>query len=508
MDKTNFDCIVIGAGNGGLMAALRLLKNNKKVLVLERELVPGGYATSFKRGRFEFEASLHELCEYGDKDNHGELYDILEEFDLNKEIEFIKIPEAFTVYDKNGKQYSFPTGIDNFINKMEEYVPSSRPSMEKYFALAKECTLAMKYLNASHGKADTKVLMKEYPNFMNVAAYNIKTVLDALKMPSLAQELLTTYWSYLGTPSKKMSFVHYTLMLYYYVVYSPYIPKLRSHAISLALANKITSLGGEIYYGCEVKEIIYQNGEVQGVKLVDGKTYYSHHIISNASPHSVFGNLLTKDVPEEQLKIANSRELSGRGFAIYLGLNKSKEELGLNNYSYFIYDSLDSDKQYEMMKSLDSTAQVVVCLNSVNPTCSPAGTTILYFTSLLFSDAFDKEVTKENYYELKDRIAKNYIERFEKTTGIKIQDAIEEIEVATPSTFYHYTASRDGSIYGYSTEGLDNMLPRLMTMYDEKLCKGLRFVGGHSIRSSGYNSAYISGDIMAKLTLGDMKEDK
>ncbi|MBR6959056.1 MAG: FAD-dependent oxidoreductase, partial [Clostridiales bacterium] len=52
-----YDVIVIGAGNGGLMAALRASKLGLKTLVIERNNTVGGAAASFVRGRFEFEAS-------------------------------------------------------------------------------------------------------------------------------------------------------------------------------------------------------------------------------------------------------------------------------------------------------------------------------------------------------------------------------------------------------------------------------------------------------------------
>ena len=57
-----YDVIVVGAGNGGLTAAATCAKAGYKVLVLEKHNLPGGCATSFVRGRFEFEPSLHELC--------------------------------------------------------------------------------------------------------------------------------------------------------------------------------------------------------------------------------------------------------------------------------------------------------------------------------------------------------------------------------------------------------------------------------------------------------------
>ena len=60
-----YDVIVIGAGNGGLAAAATAAKHGLKTLLLERNSVPGGCATSFRRGRFEFEAALHELANVG-----------------------------------------------------------------------------------------------------------------------------------------------------------------------------------------------------------------------------------------------------------------------------------------------------------------------------------------------------------------------------------------------------------------------------------------------------------
>ena len=56
---THYDAIVIGAGNGGISAAVALAQKGLKPLVLERHNLPGGMATSFVRGRFEFDASIH-----------------------------------------------------------------------------------------------------------------------------------------------------------------------------------------------------------------------------------------------------------------------------------------------------------------------------------------------------------------------------------------------------------------------------------------------------------------
>ena len=69
MYMSKFDAVVIGSGTGGLSAALSLATAGKKILLLEQHNMPGGCATSFVRGRFEFDASLHEFCSLGSPGN-------------------------------------------------------------------------------------------------------------------------------------------------------------------------------------------------------------------------------------------------------------------------------------------------------------------------------------------------------------------------------------------------------------------------------------------------------
>ena len=78
----DYDVIVIGAGNGGLAAAACLAQKGVKTLLLERHNVPGGCATTFVRGRFEFEVALHQLSGLGSADKPGPLRDVLEKLDV------------------------------------------------------------------------------------------------------------------------------------------------------------------------------------------------------------------------------------------------------------------------------------------------------------------------------------------------------------------------------------------------------------------------------------------
>ena len=86
MTDKNYDIIVIGAGCGGLSAAVCAAKEGKKVLLLEKHNTPGGFMSSFVRGRFEFDISLQQLCGFSEDAEQGELRQLFDYFNITKKI--------------------------------------------------------------------------------------------------------------------------------------------------------------------------------------------------------------------------------------------------------------------------------------------------------------------------------------------------------------------------------------------------------------------------------------
>ncbi|HOD02937.1 MAG TPA: FAD-dependent oxidoreductase, partial [Clostridiales bacterium] len=215
----NCDIIVVGSGCGGLTAAATAALKGKKVLLLERHNAPGGFATSFVRGRFEFEASLHELCGFGMDEGEGSVRKILDDLKLSSAIKWAVVPHAYRVITKarDGSRIDavMPFGVENYIEKMEQYVPGSLPSMKRLFALADDIAKSLDFLG-NIGKYDFKTLytiLKEHLNFIRTAPYSVDEVLNALAVPPKAQDIFNAYWSYLGSPTDMLSFVHYIMMV-------------------------------------------------------------------------------------------------------------------------------------------------------------------------------------------------------------------------------------------------------------------------------------------------------
>ena len=504
-----YDAVVIGAGNGGLAAAIRLLQGGARVLVVEKHNLPGGFATSFRRGRFEFEASLHELNDFGTADNAGDVRVLFDEFGITDKIEWMQIPEAYRVISREEKlDATMPFGVSAFIDRMEKYVPGSRPSVQKFFDLAEEVRLAQAYSSSVNGKTDSKYMVSHYGNFVRCGSYSVNEVLAALKMPKKARDILNAYWCYLGAHCDDLSFVHYASMVNRYMMRGASMPKMRTHEISLAFVERIRELGGEVWFNTEAVRILTdeKDGGVTGVVFADGTQVAARHVVANCAPHVVYGKMMDK-VPAEEVRATNARKFAGRGFTMFLGLDRSADDLGIENHNYFLYDTMDTVRQYERMRTIaDNDVQATVCLNRADPDCSPKGTCMMYFTTLYMSDDW-ANVTPQEYYKVKNSVASRMIDRFEQDTGAKIRDHIEEISVATPMTYARYCGHPQGVIYGYESQYWNGLMPRLLMMGEDHRIRGLRFAGGYAMRLSGYSSAYFSGEIAGRQTVGDIKRE-
>lgn len=505
-----YDVVVIGAGNGGLAAATKILNAGKTCLVCEKHNIPGGFATSFVRGRFEFEASLHEFNGIGTVEDPGSCRLLFRELGVEDKIEWVPLHDAYRLLSKEeGYDFAMPFGIQEFTEACDKLCPKGGEYAAHFFELCKQIQGAMAYLGECHGKPDQKVLMEKYPDYLRCGSYSVNEAFEALKYPKIIVDNFNAYWCYLGADCDNLSFLHYANMIYSYISKGACIPKYRSHELSLAFETRIHELGGDIWFNTEVVKILTdKEGHVSGVRLANGTEIETRYVIANCSPHLVYGKLMDKEaVPERALKLTNARKLAGRGFTVFLGLSKSPEELGITDHNYFIYDTSDSVRQYDAMRnSRRNTVQATVCLNNADKNCSPEGTSILYMTTLYMDDAWG-EISEEEYYKEKNRATKAMIERFEEATGVCIHDCIEEIAVATPQTYARYCGHPQGTIYGYEGTYHDGLMQRIMMVEEDHFVPGLRIGGGFGERLDGFPSSYKSGANEAGRLLKDMEKE-
>ncbi|MBQ6420454.1 MAG: NAD(P)/FAD-dependent oxidoreductase [Clostridia bacterium] len=496
-----YDVIVVGAGNGGLVAAAKCAKEGYKTLLLEKHNLPGGCATSFRRGRFEFEPSLHELCGVGSAEHPDVLYKIFE--DLDVKIDWQIDRHLFRVISPgpDGYDVTMPAGKEEFLAAMEAAVPGCKESVRAFLDLIDNINDAQVYMDG--GKLNPVTLMKDYGDFLRTGCHSVDEVMEALNIPVKARNILNTYWGYLGVPSRDLNALHYISMLTSYMNEGALMPPHRSHEMSLALLASFKKNGGTVLFNSEVTRFIYTgDGSACGVRA-NGKDYFAREIISNIIPNNVINRSDSRFIPARSKKLANARKLGMSVATIYLGMDCTKEELGINDYSVFVVSSPDANKQYEDHK--DFGMYIVNCLNEVIPDASPAGTSMLFFTTAMYPGDLPKDLTPETYKDYKNALAKKYIDHYEALTGMNIKDHIEEISVATPVTFARYLDTPDGTIYGYMATGYDNIIARTATVDADYKIPHMHFCGGHYVRGDGFAPSYTTGYMAAEETIKALK---
>ena len=507
-----YDCVVIGAGSGGLGAASQLAAKGVRVLLLEQHNVPGGFASSFVRGRFEFETAMHLIADAGPPTHKGGVREFLED-DLGIYLDWVEVPEAFRpILTDPGEDLdvTIPYGREEYVEAIARAVPGSGQAVANYADLFMEVVEALVYLGESRGNPDRRVLTSKYGNFLKTAPYTADQVAKAMKIPERAKKILHALWVYLGPPTNRMNVTVFAGMMAMLIDFSGFLQPNRSHAFTSALEARIRELGGDTQFRTRVDQILVEGGQVTGVVTAHGERIATRHVVANVAPALVYNRLLSpsSEVPEIAYKESNARRFGVSAATVYLGLDASSDKLGLDSYSYIVSANMNTAEMYEGFGTLETPrVQASACLNRVLPDCSPPRTSILAITTLYRPEAW-ADVKPEDYVGVNNEVAEGLIDHFERATGAPIREHIEEVEAATPMTFARYARVHGGTIYGYEPDTWDSLIPRMMAMNDEKHIKGLEFAGGYSFRCHGYSGSFMSGQVAGLLTLQGLMDGR
>ena len=494
-----YDAVVVGAGNGGLTASAALAQKGLNVLLLERHNIPGGCATSFCRGRFEFEVALHQLSGLGTKEHPGPLRMLLDSLGVVDDLEFVEMSDLYRVTTPGGFDVTLRADRSQVVEELQRLFPKEREAIENFFELM--FSFANQLLSVVYFR-DPESSREKYPILYQYALRTSKEVLDNYFSEPLLKAVLSVYWGYIGMPPSRLSFAYLAILFFTYIEFKPFHLKGGSQALSNAIVNRFLAHGGTVRYNCGVKKIVVQDGAVKGVITDDGEEIPTKYIVSNVSPIATYLQLMDPgQAPQSALTEMRGRSLGPSAFILFMGFDCEPGELGITESTNFIMSHTDiSDRPYNEMRRLElgDELMVISCYDIADPSFSPKGTCQVNMVTLKFGDAWLR-VPPADYYRTKYQCAEAMMKTAEKVYP-NLRGHIEEMEVATPLTCMRYLGHPNGSVYGFEQQTKDSMF---FQPGRHSPIKGLYFASGWT-GDCGFQPTLEAGKAAAKSIMKDL----
>ena len=490
-----YDVVVIGAGNAGLTSAASLAKHGASVLLLERHNIPGGCATSFRRGRFEFETALHQLSGMGTDANPGPLRKVLADLGVLDKVDFVVGDELYRTIVPGEIDISLRADKKAVIEELQRQFPQERENIERFFEFLYAFFMEIVSIFFMKDPVPTR---DKYPGAFKYLLKPAQEVLDGFFTDKWLVKVLTSYWGYLGLPPRTMPFVDWAMMFVVYIEYKPQHIKGCSQAMSNAIADTVLAHGGEIRYNCAADKIVLKDGRVQGVVTEHGDEIASRYVVSNASKITTYADLIgSGNLPASAFEEMRGSTVGASAATVYVGFDRSPEELGITNPTTFIGSTPDCDREYEMTKTRefgDDAGLLMTCYTAMDPSFSPPGTSVAAIIALQYAESW-LQVAPENYAEEKFRVANVILDGAEKVFP-GLRGHIEEMEIATPITHMRYLGHPGGAFYGFDQYVKDSA----SFVSPKPPVEGL-FLAGSWATSGGFQPTLDSGARTARAIL-------
>lgn len=497
----HYDAVVIGAGNAGLTAATAIQRAGQRTLLLERHNIPGGCATSFVRGSFEFEVALHQLSGLGTPDKPFIMRQLFERLGVMDKVQFIQEHALYRLVVPGEIDITLPASWSGLRGTLQAHFPAEHAAIEGFMLACEKLTLEgfMTLPQAQKANSET-VLQSMCPYFVKYGFRTVKDVLDEFFQDPRLKAVLAAYWTYTGVAPSEMPFPDLAQMIYAYAVFKPWHLKGGSQALSNALLESFLEAGGEVRFNCGAQKILTEDGRISGVRLESGETVGCAAVVSNTSPITTFNELL--DLPQAPASVQQdlrSRRMGTSAVVVYMGLDCSPEELGVTAASSFVSQTLDWEAVGACMSTLQSPLSgMLTCYNYEDGDAAPAGKSQVVLVCLQYGEVW-KDVPPHLYAQTKYAFADQLIDLIEKVYP-KVRQYIEEIEVATPLTMMRYLNTPGGAIYGFKQTAEDSNLLR------ERLSgvPGL-YLAGSWTSMGGFQPTYMAGESTARAVVKQLK---
>ncbi len=497
MQKQPRRAVIVGAGPGGLAAALLLAKSGVEVTVLDKRSQVGGRTSTLSQDGFKFDIGPTFF-----------LYPrVLKEifsavgYDLDREVPMTRLdPQYRLVFGAGGELLATPNvermtkaiaaispedagRFHHFIthnrNKLEKFLPFLQSPFESWRDLAKPEMLKLLPLLAPWKSLDDDLQMhfKDERIRLGFSFQSKYLGMSPFRCPSLFSIL---------------SFLEYEHGVFH--------PTGGCGAVTRAMARIATELGVEIVLDEPVEKVEITGGKATAVRTAN-RTYQADAVVVNAD----FAGAMRRLVPDASRKRWTDKKLAGKKyscstFMMYLGIKGRFDDV--SHHTIYLAENYKQNlRDIEQNHSLSDQPSFYVQNASVtDPTLAPEGHSTLYVLLPVTHDTGSVDWAKET-----PRYRKLAFEQMEKIGLHNVEERVVTEKIMTPTGW-----TEEFDLYKGATFSMAHSLDQMLHLRPHNRFEDvdqMYLVGGGTHPGSGLPVIFESARITSKLLLEDLKID-
>ena len=521
---------IIGAGIGGLSAAIHLAVKGHHVTVLERQPQVGGKLNQVVMNDFHFDTGpslitmpyvFRELFQTAGRQ--------LEDY-----LDLIPLDITCRYFYRDGLILNAWRDTEQLAAEFARLNPHDGEALTRFIDYAQMLFQAaadpflfhslgspldvlqtfIRYVAQGHGRDESVPTFSDGIDSLDVETDSslsgwperLKAVLSALAPMTLDQtvrhffddehlrQLFDRYATYNGSSPYQVASV-YSIIPYVELADGGWYPRGGIYEVAKALERLARELGVCIETNCDVRRILIEHGEARGVVLANGRVLRSDVVIANSDVVTTHRELLSPaHVNARYIKQLEQLEPSCSGFVLLLGLDKQYPQLAHHNIFFSDdYPAEFADLFTHHIPQRNPT--IYVCATTrTDPTQAPPNCENLF---VLVNAPY--LTAKSDWQNTAPAYRTHILDLLASYQQIDLSDIGEHIvceAILTPEDFQHKYGANAGSIYGLSSNA--RMAP-FTRPGNRSHIRNLYFVGGSTHPGGGVPLVTLSGKIVAGL---------
>ncbi len=486
--------IVIGAGLGGLAAAMRLAYHGYEVHIFERNATVGGkmQELSSPDGVYRFDTgptllTMPFVFETLFKDVGKQLSDYLT---------LVPLEAACKYFFADGSDFTAYCDLNRLREEVARVFPTQTKNFERYFAYIKRIYEATAE-NFIYNPLTFSRLFKTNPfQFFQIDAFSTVHQSNAkFFSDKRLVQFLDRFPTYVGA-SPYLAPATLNVIPFVELAFGGFYVRSGMYRLAEAYRRVAEELGATVHLNQDVKQILLKERTAIGIELANGETVYADAIVSNDDAMHLYQTLLPNGkMTPWRLK---TLEASCSGFVLCLGLAKAHPHLSHHN----IFFSRDYEKEFadiftHKIPPREPTIYISIsCKSDVEHAPRGKENWFVLVNAPYLSDKFDWARQKNTYRNV-------VIERLKALGFSDIESRIEFEAMLTPQDLQiKYNAYR-GSIYGISSNSRSAAFLRPQNRFP--FVKRLYLATGSAHPGGGTPMVTLSGKFAAELLMQDLR---